>query len=99
MILEIFILSGSLYPKHYFGIERLKRETLSRLELANQEPTELLGPEHQLITSGGRVFQRNNFFYFLSYQLNHLGFGEDLLNLTSLYLFKTDRSFHRPGFL
>lgn len=64
MILEIFILSGSLYPKHYFGIERLKRETLSSLELANQEPTELLGPEHQLITSGGRVFQRNNFFIF-----------------------------------
>ena len=24
----------SLYPKHYFGIERLKRETLSSLELA-----------------------------------------------------------------
>lgn len=25
----------SLYPKHYFGIERLKREALSSLELAN----------------------------------------------------------------
>lgn len=48
MILEILILSGSLYPKHHFGIEVFKINSkelgIGRLWV----PTELPGPEDQL---------------------------------------------------
>lgn len=39
------------------------------------------------------------FFFFLSYKLNLLGFGEDLLSLTSSYFFRTNHTFYRPKIL